>query len=346
MVRLVDIARQAGVSVMTVSRVLRDAPDIAASTKARVQSIAQQLGYVPDVMAQAMRTRNTRLLAIVAPDTSDPVTSRIVLALAERAHDLGYDLLVSQSRHQIDREEACLRRVLARRVEGLFLCPIPRLDPSAPIYLELKQRGVRVVALGPKPPFCEPFVSVQADDALASSKVTRHLLALGHRRIAFLAGPSTSPAAQSRFEGYRRALREAGLETDDRLVFRAGETVEEGARATVQLIDERATATAIQAVSDLVAMGAARVLLDQGLRLPHDVSLAGYGNIPFSEVFRVPLTTVRQPKYQLGLAAMTCMQALLLGAPASSHQLPAELVIRASTGPAPPGDVSTARCHG
>jgi len=334
MVRLVDIARQAGVSVMTVSRVLRDAPDISAATKARVRAIAQHLGYVPDVMAQALRTRNTRLLAVVAPDTSDPTTSRIVLALGERAHDLGYDLLVGQSLHQVQREEACLRRALARRVEGLFLYPVARLDPAAPVYAELQHRRVRVVVLGPKPPFCEPFVNVQADDALASHQVTSHLLELGHRRIAFLSGPPTSPAAQSRFEGYRRALREAGLEVDDHLVFHAGASVEDGAKAAAQLLSERAPATAVQAVNDLVAIGAANLLLEQGWSIPQEVSVAGYGNIPLSEVFRVPLTTVRQPKYQLGLAAMAIMQALLRGEPAGPRRLPAALVIRASTGPA------------
>ena len=334
MVRLIDIAGRAGVSVMTVSRVLRDTPDISAATKARVRALAQQMGYVPDVMARGLRTRNTGLLAVVVPNVADPAVTRIVSALDECVHALGYDLLVSQSLGRVEREEVCLRRALARRAEGLFLYPVYRLDPAARVFDEVERHGTKVVVLGPKPAYCESFVNVQADEAQASSEATSHLLELGHRRIAFLAGPPTSPTAQSRFEGYSRALRRAGLAVDDALVFHAGESAEDGAKATEQLLAENVGATAIQAVNDLVAMGAAHLLLDRGFRIPEDLSVVGYGNIPCSELFRVPLTTVRQPKYQLGLAAGAMMQALLRGESVSSRQLPAVLVARASSGPA------------
>ncbi|HOY59189.1 MAG TPA: LacI family DNA-binding transcriptional regulator [Verrucomicrobiota bacterium] len=333
MVRLVDIARQAGVSVMTVSRVMRDTPDISAATRARVRALAEQMGYVPNAMAQSLRTRSTRLIAFVVPNVADPVATRILLALSERTHDLGRDLLVSQSLNRLDREEICIRRALARRIEGFFLQPVYRLDPSAPAYDEVRRHGAKVVVLGPKPPSCEPFVNVQADEALAASEATSHLIELGHRRIAFLSGPPTSPTAQNRFEGYRRALRKAGLEVDDGLIFHAGETMEDGMKAAAQMLGESAAATAVQGVNDQVAMGAATVFFDRGLRIPQDFSVVGCGNIPFSECFRVPLTTVRQPKYQLGLAAAGMMQALLRGESVSSRLLPGTLVVRASTGP-------------
>lgn len=336
MVRLIDIARKAGVSIMTVSRVLRDAPDISSTTKARVRALAQQMGYVPDVMARGLRTRQTRLLGVVVPNVNDPVTARVVSALAERAHDLGYDLLLDQSQSQAEREEVGIRRLMARRVEGLFLSPVYRHAPSAPVYAELQQRRTRVVLLGPKAPFCQMFPNVQIDDLPAAHQATAHLIALGHRRIAFLAGPSTSPAAQGRFDGYRRALREAGLELDDHLVFHAGTTVEDGAKAVTQMLNEHTRVTALQAVNDLVAMGAANLLLEQGVRIPDDLAVVGFGNIPGSECFRVPLTTTRQPKYQLGLAAMAMMQSLLKGDTVNPRRLPAELIIRASTGPAKP----------
>src|SRR5204862_5481515 len=164
-----------------------------------------------------------------------------------------------------------------------------------------------------------------------SFAMTKHLVDLGHKRIAYFTGPTVSPSAQERYEGYRRALRESNIEMDDRLVFNAGSTIEEGEKAALQMLNENPKATAVQAVNDLVAIGAAEVLLKQGIRIPDDISVAGFGNILLSEYFRVPLTTVRQPKLRLGYAAMDLMQSLLQGGPAQSKRLRAEVIARAST---------------
>jgi DNA-binding LacI/PurR family transcriptional regulator len=158
---------------------------------------------------------------------------------------------------------------------------------------------------------------------------------LGHRRIAFFNGAAAAPSARERLAGYQRALREAGLDPDDQLVFKAGTTIEEGEKAALQMLNESTVATAIQAVNDLVAIGAANVFLSQGLRIPQDLSIVGFGNILLSEHYRVPLTTVRQPKLRLGIAAMELMTKLLRGESPASIRLGAELIIRQSTGPAP-----------
>ena len=165
----------------------------------------------------------------------------------------------------------------------------------------------------------------------ASQAVTKHLIDLGHRRIAYFTGQPVSPSAQERYEGYRRALREANIEVDDKLIFNAGSTIEEGEKAALQMLNERPKATAVQAANDLVAIGAADVFLNQGVKIPTDLSIAGFGNILVSEYFRVPLTTVRQPKLRLGYAAMDLMQSLLQGGPAQSKRLRAEVIARAST---------------
>jgi LacI family transcriptional regulator len=201
------------------------------------------------------------------------------------------------------------------------------------------------VILGHNAPFSRDFVNVETDDLLGSFSLTRHLLDLGHRKIAFLGGPPASPWAQERFEGYRRALREAQLDVDDQLVFAAGATIEEGAKAALQILHEATHVTAIQAVNDLVAIGAATTFLNQGVRIPQDLSVAGYGNILTSEHYRVPLTTVRQPKYRLGTAAMEAMLRLLKNERPASRRLPAEIVVRTSTAPPrplPPAEVSQA----
>lgn len=334
-VRLKDIAAQAGVSVMTVSKVMRDAPDISSATKARVKALAQQMGYVPDTLAQGLRTRTTRLLGLVISTVTNPIFSRIVLALEERAHELGYDLILAQHLMSPEREEKIIRRLVSRRVDGLFLSPVYRLSQNAPAYDEIRQRGTPTVILGHPATFCAGFPSVETEDLRASANVAEHLLGLGHRRIAFFTGPAASPAAQNRLDGYRRALRDANIEPDDRLVFTAGNSIEDGAKTALQMLNEDTRPTAIQAFNDLVAIGAANVLLNQGVKIPQEISVAGFGNVLLSEYFRVPLTTVRQPKFRLGVAAMEIMQKLLRGERVESRRLEAEIITRASVGPAP-----------
>lgn len=337
MVRLKDIALRAGVSIMTVSKALRNEPDIAAETKGRIQLLARQLGYVPDSMAQSLRSRKTKLLGLVISSTTNPVFARMILALEEQCYELGYDLVLAQTRNIPEREEAQIRRLLARRVDGLFLSPVYRLAPNAPIYEELKRRGVPVVILGHMAAFCSQFTNVETDDISGSYNATKHLLALGHKRIAFLTGPVASPFAQERYEGYRRALREAKLEPDEKLIFHAGTTIDEGEKAATEMLDELPNATAVMAFNDLVAIGAANVFLNQGIRIPQQLSVVGFGNILAAEYFRVPLTTVRQPKARLGIAAMESMMKLLHGEKPESKRLPAEIIIRKST--APPNSV-------
>jgi DNA-binding LacI/PurR family transcriptional regulator len=331
MVRLKDIAERAGVSLMTASKAMRDGTDVAVQTRARVRLLAQQMGYLPNSMAQGLRNRKTRLIGLVLSTVTNPIFARTVSAIEEAAHEWGYDLILSHTLNSLEREETCIRRLLARRVDGLLLFPIYRLAPTAAIYDVLWQKQTPTVILGQRAPFCAQFLNVESDDLAGSHQMTRHLLELGHKKIAFLCGPPGAPWAQERLEGYRRALRDEQIVPDDRLIFTAGASMEEGEKAALQMLNESVSITALQAANDLVAMGAANVFLQQGVRIPGDLSVGGFGNILMSEHFRVPLTTMRQPKLRLGAAAMEIMHKLLRGEQAESRRLSAALIIRAST---------------
>lgn len=320
---------------MTVSKSLRDAPDVSAATKARICALAKQLGYVPDSAAQGLRTRSTKLLGLVVSSLTNPIFARVVLAVEERAHDLGYEVILAHTHNKPDREALCIQRLMARRVDGLLISPVYRLASEDKLYRDLRTHGTPTVILGHSAPFCSGFVNVECDDINAAHAATKHLLHLGHKRIAFFAGPPVTPWTRERFEGYRRALREAGLDVDDRLVFQAGRTIEDGAAAALQMINEGVKPTAIQCVNDMVAIGVAETLLRQGHRIPDDISIVGFGNILLSQHFRVPLTTVRQPKFHLGEAAMDVLSQMLKGQNPTSRRIPAELIVRESTGPAP-----------
>ena len=333
MVRLKDIAIRAGVSVMTVSKALRDAPDVSATTKTRLKLIAQQMGYVPDSLAQGLRNRQTRLFGLIIPTITNPIFARMVYAIEDRAHELGCDILLAHTLNIVEREDSCILRLLSRRVDGLFIFPVYRPSAEARVYQELHSRGTPTVILGHRAPCCSQFANVETDDVTASQALTKHLLELGHKRIAFLTGPPLAPWAQERLEGYRHALREADIAQDDRLVFQAGSTIEDGSKAALQMLSESCGATAIQAVNDLVAIGSGQALLSKGFQIPRDISVTGYGNILTAEHFRVPLTTVRQPKFDLGSAAMDSMLQLLRGERPESKRLPTELIVRGSTAP-------------
>ncbi len=331
MVRLKDIAERASVSVMTVSKVLRDAKDISAQTKLRVRKLAEEMGYVPDALAQSMRSGTTKLMGLIIPSVANPVFARVILAIEEKAHQAGYDLLIAHSLGQPEREEAAIRRMLARRVDGLFIVPAYRFASGSTVWDELRKRGVPTVVLGQPAEFCRGFAHVETDDHFASQLATRHLLELGHKRIAFLKGPLTSPIAQERHEGYVKAMRDEGLQPDDRWIFSAGQSIEEGATAALQLINERPDITALIAFNDLVAIGAASTLLQQGVKIPQDISVVGFGNILISEHFRVPLTTIRLPKLRLGIAAFDQLVRLMRGEKPGAVRLAAEIVVREST---------------
>ena len=197
MIRLKDIALRAGVSIMTVSKVLRDAPDISPATKVRVRQLAEQMGYMPDSVAQGLRNRTTKLFGLIISAATNPIFSRIVMAIEEKAHELGYDLILGQTLSTVEREDHVIRRLLSRRVDGLFISPVYRLDPTAAIYDELLRRATPTILLGHRAPFCERFVNVETDDLAASHSATKHLLDFGHKRIAFFSGPPAAPSSSA-----------------------------------------------------------------------------------------------------------------------------------------------------
>src|SRR5438045_6749978 len=147
MVRLKDIARYANVSVMTVSKALRDEPDVSDATKSRIKALAQQMGYMPDSTAQGLRTKTTKLFGLVIPSITNPIFARIVFAIEDRAQELGYDVLLAHTYNKPEREEASIRRLLSRRIDGLFISPVYRFEAEARIHQEVMTRQLHTVLL-------------------------------------------------------------------------------------------------------------------------------------------------------------------------------------------------------
>jgi DNA-binding LacI/PurR family transcriptional regulator len=318
-----DVAARAGVSHQTVSRVINDNPQVTAATRERVLAAIRELAFVPSPMARGLLSNQTRSIGVVADDISDHFFARMVAGAEAEARRRGYYLMIG-SVEPDDDEGGYLRLMLERRVEGLILA-----RPSVPISPDARSAGIPLVAVGSSGQTGFPVVDV--DNRRGGYDATRHLLEHGHRRVATIAGPAAWPSAAARLEGYRRALAEAGAEE---LVERAsGWGLEHGVAAATRLLERGADFTALFAHSDLIALGAIRRLREAGLRVPDDVSVVGYDDLPVADYVEPALTTVHQPMREVGaLAAGLVLDQLAGGAaPApGARLLPTVLVARQS----------------
>src|SRR5438128_2183268 len=326
-----DVAAHAGVSHQTVSRVINRNPNVAEPTRERVAASIRELGYVPSPMARGLISNRTHSLGVVADDISDQFFARMVAGAEAEARRRGYYLMIG-SVEPDDDERGYLRLMLERRVEGLILA-----RPSAPLssnVLEpVRDAGVPVVLVSIESSGM-PGIVVDVDNRQGGYDATRHLIESGHRTIATIVGPRDWPSAAGRLEGYRDALREAGLAEDAGLVEHAADWgPESGRAAAARLLDRSAHFTALFAHSDLTALGAIRQLRLSGLAVPQDVSVVGFDDLPVAAFVDPPLTTVHQPMEEVGALAASLMLGQLLDgdAPAEErHLLPTSLVVRQS----------------
>lgn len=338
-----DVAARAAVSHQTVSRVLNDHRSVATATRQRVLDAIEQLGYVPNPLARGLIANRTRSVGMVTADVSDSFFARAVAGAEAETRQHGYYLIVASVDQSAEVEAGYLRLMLERRVEGLILAR-PGVVLSAEQLEGAEASGIPLVAIGTAE--MPGFVVVDVDNAAGGYLATRHLIDHGHRRIATIVGPPEWPSSTQRHLGYLQALRDAGLEAIDGLVERADDWgLAAGEEALGRLTARREQFTALFAHSDLIAMGAIRLLRGMGRDVPADVSVVGYDDLPIAEFLDPPLTTVHQPMREVGqLAAAIVHEQLEAAAPAQAgpRLLPASLVPRQSVA-APPSNARQPR---
>jgi LacI family transcriptional regulator len=314
-VTILDVARAAGVSKSTVSRVLDERlPRSNSATAERVRQVAAELGYVRNPLASGLRRTGTSTIGVVVPRLTDTVMAMLYEEIAAVTASRGLFALVSTTEEQPEVERVAVETLVQRRVDGLILTTArtgmpPRQESDrypVPHALALRTDGVSAASVG--------------DDRLGGQLATRHLLDLGHRRIALVSGPAYASSAQGRRDGYRQALAEAGTAFDESLVAGDSFSMESGETAGRALLDRADRPTAIFAVNDNTAIGVMAAAHALGLRIPEDLSLVGYNDIPVVSRLPVPLTTVRVPFRQIAAGALE----LLLDRDA--HRTPRTLV--------------------
>jgi DNA-binding LacI/PurR family transcriptional regulator len=331
---IADVADLAGVSRATVSFVLNDRPGVAASTQKRVREAAEKLGWTPSRSARALSTGRARAVGLVLtrePELigSDPFYPAFMAGIESVISESGDGLMLQISRP--GDEVATYRRLAAdRRVDGVFLTDLRVDDPRFALVGEL---GLPAVAVGAGGHDCG-MPQVNLDDRAVVADAVRHLVGLGHRDIAYVAGPGEFLHARRRREAWTDALTEAGLPLGP--VLPGGFTAEGGARATQTLIDADRRPTAIVYANDLSATAGMAVAQEAGLRLPQDLSVVGFDDVPLASWTRPPLTTCRADATEWGRASARTLMKVIEGSTAPDLELtPAALVVRGSTGPAP-----------
>jgi DNA-binding LacI/PurR family transcriptional regulator len=331
---LKEIAGSLNLSVMAVSKALRDAPDISASTKARVQAEAQRRHYIPNRAAQNLRLRRSGLVGIVVPQINHTYYSHLIWGIERQAEAVGLQVILGSSLDRAENEMREVQKLISRQVEALLLVPAVRWQHRLATLELVRSSGIPTVLLDAYPAGAENFPHVSwvvCDDRRGGQLATEHLLELGHRDILFLAGPNGSSSGAGRFSGYQRALTAAGINYSDTRVFLAGKDIDAGHKAMGQALSEKVPFTAVVAHNDSVAIGASSALFQQGFRIPEDVSIVGFGDGLLAENFRVPLTTVRIPQTAMGEAAVRLAMDLQKGNAVEPRQLPVEIIVRSST---------------
>ncbi len=291
-ITLKDVAKLAGVSESTASRALNDSPLISESTKRAVLLAARQLGYRP----LRKETWPTRTIGVVMPNVANPLYGQIVTAIETRAYQAGYSMFLANSYFDPEREQNHCELLLRQGAAGLIIVPT---DPMAPHIQALIDYNVPCVLMSGDP--LPQVDQVNVDVVMGAYLATRYLIDLGHRRIALINGPTRVRVCRNRLAGYRRALEEANLPFDAHIVVEGELNEEAGATATTRLLSLIPhDVTAVYAVNDVTAIGALRALQRAGLRVPEDVSLVGTDDIPVAAQLQPALTTVWQPKRELG----------------------------------------------
>ncbi len=328
-----DVARRARVSHQTVSRVINGHDNVTAETRERVLGAIRELEYVPSAVARSLSSQRTHTLGMVTTDVSDHFFAEAVAGAEAEARKRGYFLIIgSIEEGSEDDERTYLRLMLERRVEGLIVA-VPRLRLAKDDLLADAVLRIPTVLVASDIELAGAD-HVDIDNRRGGLEATAYLVAQKHRLIATITGPLDWPSARARLDGYRDALRDAGISPDRSLVEPCVDWgLDSGRRAAERLLESAPKLTAIFAQSDLLALGAIAALRARGMRVPEDVSVVGFDDIPVSSVFDPPLTTVRQPMREVGQLA-----ARLIGDRAAStrkmkgtrHTLRAPLVIRGS----------------
>ncbi len=324
-----DIARLAGVSHSTVSRALNNSPLIPARTAQKIQRIAAEKGYSASAVARSLVTKRTQAIGVVVTSIADPFNGEIVAGIEEAAHEAGYSVILATSQADPKQEMTVVRSFRERRVDGILVASSRLGAHYVPLLSELE---IPIVLLNNQHP--SKFVhSVTIDNLDGGFQATQHLIELGHRRIAYIGDQFGLQSDTERFKGFKKAIATAGIRIKQDYIVHGNGKFDGGREQAKNLLALSAPPTAVFCYNDMTALGAMEQAAARGFLIGHDFSIVGFDDLFFTGLLRPPLTTIRQPKEELGERATRLLLALLKNQKAPRTAIvKGELVVRGSTG--------------
>ena len=326
-----DVARHAGVSPATVSRVIQGAGNVRPATRERVQRAIEELGYVPSAVAQSLRSKRTRSLALVVSDITNTFWTTIARGVEDEAQKQGYSVLLCNTDENLAKQLSYLDLLVRQQVDGVIIAPY---DSDARHLEKLRQRKIPTVLVD-RHIVGWDVDSVYGDSISGARALVQHLIKLGHARIAVVSGPASTSTAEDRITGYCLALTEAGLPCDTKLIKRGEFRRNTGRELARELLDEGLNPSAIFATNNAIALGVIDALGERGLRIPQDIALVSFDDLPDTSHLFPFLTVVAQPAYDMGVnAAQLLLSRLNSEVELRPRQvvLPTRLVVRHSCG--------------
>ena len=335
-VSIKEVAKIAGVSIATVSRCINSPEKVTESTRLRVQRAIDDTGYAPNALARNFRRGRTNIILVVMPSVGDPFFAAIMRGIHAAATSAGYSVVIEETNMRPTTTEKHGVKYVASQADGvILLCNVAAEElgilnsanrNDLPIVVGFEATSQQLV----------DYPGVHIDNAAAAAEATRHLIELGHERIAIVSGTEQLGLTIDRESGFRSAMAAAELEVDTGWVVDGGLTIEGARRATEQLLLHPRRPTAVFCASDEMAIGCLHQIKAAGLRVPDDMSVIGFDDIRYAEVTDPPLTTIRQPSELIGRRAIECLCRVIEGnsnEDSPSETIPHELVIRKSTAP-------------
>jgi len=325
-VTIAEVAHRAGVSAMTVSRVVNNSGEVRPETRSRILRVIAETGYRPNGIARSLSTRKTMTVGLVVPDLTNPFFPDVVRGAEDQAFEQGYTLYVSDIAEQPAREERVLERLEASRVDGVIVCASRLPDERLGELLALHPAAVVVSREAP----VKVAGTVANDDTYGAMRAVHHLLQSGRERIGMLAGPPASRAGRLRSEGYENALSASGHPVESGWLEACDSNEHGGYSGFKRLLERHPDLQAVFGYNDLVALGALQAALEMGLRVPEDIGIVGYDDIRMAALATPALTTLRVNRYGLGAAAFKMLLSRIAGELPPAVLLRPELVVRQS----------------
>jgi LacI family transcriptional regulator len=326
-----DVAKRAGVAPITVSRCINNSGYCSLEVRERIESAITDLGFIPNRLASGLRSKRTHTLALVLTDITNPFFTTIARGVEDTASEAGYTVIFCNTDESVVKEQMYLQMLLEKRVDGVLL--VPAVSGFDSVNL-VKKQGMPMIVIDRRLPSLQADV-VRCDSESGAYDLTRLLLSLGHREIVILNGPRGVSTADDRLTGYRRALAEAGIPQNKENEFNGAFTQESGFEMAHQAIQKNNKITAVFAANNFITFGTIKALQDMRLRVPEDVAVVGFDDLPASLVTFPFLTVAAQPAYEMGKKAMEILLGRLDGGLPDQYQevvLPADIVIRQSSG--------------